>query len=735
MLKKQVYPVLGMSCTVCATSVESMLKTQDGVKSASVNYANGEAYIEFDDQLLQIGKIQETIKNIGYELIVVEEKPEEVLKEKEQAQFKTLRKKLILSTILSIPIFIASMFFMPLSSIEKWGLMILSIPVLFYSGYDFFANAIIQAKNRTTNMDTLVALGTGAAFIYSSVITIYPSYFIKMGLPTHVYFESATVIITFILLGKFLEERAKKRASSAIRKLMNLQPKLLRVLRNNIEINIPIKEVVVEDIVIIKPGEKIPVDGIVKDGQSYIDESMINGEPIAAFKEAGRKVYAGAINQKGSFTIIAKKIGKDTLLSQIIEMVKEAQRVKPPIQKLADKIASIFVPIVLGIALLTFGLWFFLGPDPSISYAFITTVAVLVIACPCALGLATPTALMVGIGKGAQYGILIKNAESLEMAYKANVLCIDKTGTLTEGKPKVSDQFWAKNDAEYKQILFSLENKSEHPLAGAILEHLDKERIQVLPIDDFQNYPGKGISGTFKQLKYFVGRIEFIEESGIKISEDNKKIIEHWQSEAKSLVIFSNEKEIIAIMAITDQIKTGMNSAIHNLEKMGIETIMLTGDNKSAAKAIAQKAGIQKYKACLLPQDKVMHIQNLQKKGKIVAMAGDGINDSAALAQADIGIAMASGSDIALESAGITLIKSDINHLIAAIKLSYQTVKTIRQNLFWAFFYNIIAIPIAAGILYPINEFLLNPMIAGAAMAMSSVTVVSNSLRLRKIRI
>ena len=732
MLKKQVYPVLGMSCAVCATSVESTLKTQNGVKSASVNYANGEVYVEFDDQLAPVKELQASIKKIGYELIVQEEKPEDVVKEKEQERFKILKRKFIFSAFLSIPVFIISMFFMPLSHLDKWGLMILSFPVLFYSGSDFFINALKQAKNRTTNMDTLVALGTGVAFLYSSIITLFPSYFIRLGLPTHVYFESATVIISFILLGKFLEERAKKRASSAIRKLMDLQPKKLNVIRNGKELNIAIEEVLIGDIVLIKPGEKIPVDGEVKSGNSFIDEGMINGEPIAVFKDTGQRVYAGSINQKGSLSIIAKKIGKDTLLSQIIEMVKEAQRVKPPIQKLADKIASIFVPIVLGIAVLTFGLWFFLGPDPSISYAFITTVAVLVIACPCALGLATPTALMVGIGKGAQNGILIKNAASLEMAYKVNVLCIDKTGTLTEGKPKVSDQYWLNDEVKYKHILSALEKKSEHPLAGAVVEYLKIKDDKNISIENFQNYPGRGISATVNKMQYFIGRPDFIAASGIKLSEAITRQIDRWQTEAKSLVLFSDTEKVIAILAITDQLKEGMHLSIQNLTKMSIETIMLTGDNKNAAKTIAEKAGIADFKASMLPLDKVNYIKELQRKGKTVAMAGDGINDSAALAQADIGIAMASGSDIALESAGITLIKSDINHLIAAIKLSFRTVKTIRQNLFWAFFYNIIAIPIAAGILYPFNEFLLNPMIAGAAMAMSSVTVVTNSLRLRK---
>ena len=732
---KQIYPVLGMSCASCASSVESMLNAQTGVLSASVNYANGEVYIEFDEKIAKLNEMQDAVKKIGYELIIQKEEPEKIVEEKEKERFINLRRKLILAIFLTLPVFVVSMFVMPLSQTDKWVLLALSFLVLFYSGSEFFVNAFNQARHRSTNMDTLVALGTGVAFTYSAVVTIFPDYFINHGLPTHVYFESATVIISFILFGRFLEERAKKRASSAIRKLMDLQPKKLTVIRNQQEIQISIKEVILGDIVLIKPGEKIPVDGMVESGESYIDESMINGEPMAVFKNTGTQVFAGTINQKGSLKIIAKKIGKETLLSQIIEMVKEAQRVKPPIQKLADKIAGIFVPIVLGIALLTFGLWYFLGPPPSVSYAFITTVAVLIIACPCALGLATPTALMVGIGKGAQNGILIKNAESLEMAYKANVLCIDKTGTLTEGKPKVSDQFWVHDNPYLKMVLIEIEKKSEHPLAAAIVADIKTSDNQEIIIEDFQNYPGKGVSAIIEGSKYYVGRPDLITEKGIKIDINIKVKIDRWQEEAKSLVLFSDEQNVIAVLAITDQLKEGTHDAIRKLKLMGIEPIMLTGDNINTASSIAAQSGIEQFKAGLLPQDKVNFIKALQAEGKIVAMAGDGINDSAALAQADIGIAMASGSDIALESAGITLMKSDLNHLIGAIRLSFATVKTIKQNLFWAFFYNVIAIPIAAGILYPFSGFLLNPMIAGAAMAMSSVTVVANSLRLRKVKI
>lgn len=735
MSEKKTYPVLGMSCAVCASSVESMLKSQAGIKSVVVNFTNNEAIIEFDSNNQKIDEWQEAIKKIGYELLVVEENQEEVVEKIEQARFISLRKKLIISALLTIPIFVISMFSMELSQTMKFILLSLSIPVLFYSGSEFFVNAYNQTIHRSANMDTLVALGTGAAFLFSSFVTLIPNYFLSHGLPVHVYFESATVIISFILLGRFLEERSKKRASSAIRKLIGLQPKELIVIRDGKEVKIPITEVFMNDVVLIKPGEKIPVDGKVESGDSFIDESMINGEPIAVHKSTGSIVFSGTINQKGSLRIIAKKVGKDTLLAQIIQLVKNAQNDKPPVQKLADKIAGIFVPIVLGIAFITFGTWYFWGPPPSISYAFITTVTVLIIACPCALGLATPTALMVGIGKGAQHGILIKNAESLEILHKADIICFDKTGTLTEGKPMVVEQLWERQDSGLKEILHQIEKKSEHPLAKAILDLYAGSFESNAAVSNFKNYPGKGVSANVNNVTYFVGSPSFLKEHDLQFSDLFKASTDQWNGEAKTVIAFGNDKKVLAIFSISDKLRTDSAESIQKLLKLDIKPIMLTGDNEGTAAHISRLAGIEHYKSGLLPSQKVDFIKSLQSEGKIVAMAGDGINDSAALAQANIGIAMASGSDIALESAGITLMKSNLKHLISAIKLSTATVKTIWQNLFWAFFYNIIAIPIAAGILYPFFDFLLNPMIAGAAMAMSSVTVVANSLRLRKVKI
>lgn len=724
-------PVIGMTCANCATKVEKFMNQQEGINEARVNFASKEVFVDYDDSKTDLDKLFSAVKDFGYELVLPENIEE--LEFKERIQYYRLKKRLWISAILTLPVFIISMFIPNIGNFEHWILLFLSIPVLFWCGIDFYKNAWNQAKHRSANMDTLVAMGTGAAFLFSFVNTVYPKLIINSGLNVQVYYESATVIITFILFGRFLEEKAKNKAATAIKKLMGLQPKKLNVLRNEKEIEIPIHEVLKQDIVLIRPGEKIPVDGIVIKGQSYIDESMINGEPIPILKEKDAPVYAGTINQEGSLQILAQKIGSETLLHQIIKMVKEAQSTKPPIQKLADKVASIFVPIVISIAILTFGIWYIFGPYPSLSYAFITFIAVLIIACPCALGLATPTALMVGIGKGAQHGIIIKDSSSLEIAHQLDVLVFDKTGTITEGKPKLLNQYWEHEDEVNKQLLFSLEHHSQHPLAKAILESFNA--VELLELEEFQNIPGQGIKASFQETTYFAGSESLIQTNNIDQSETIIQKTKEWAKQGQTLVFFADSKRIIAVFGIADQIKEDAHSIIQKLKKLNIESVMLTGDHNLSAQIIAKQAGISKFEANQLPQDKVAFIKNLQKQGKKVAMAGDGVNDSAALAQADLGIAMASGSDIAMESAGITLMQSDLNHILSAIKLSKATVKTIRQNLFWAFFYNVIALPVAAGILFPLNGFLLNPMIAGAAMAMSSVSVVSNSLRLKRSKI
>ncbi|HRC92429.1 MAG TPA: copper-translocating P-type ATPase, partial [Bacteroidia bacterium] len=605
-----------------------------------------------------------------------------------------------------------------------------STPVVLWFGKDFFINAWKQAKHRSANMDTLVALSTGIAYLFSVFNMLFPQFWHQRGLHAHVYFEAAAVIVAFILLGKMLEEKAKGKTSSAIKKLMGLQPKTVIVIQSDgTEKQTFVEDVTVDDIILVKPGEKIAVDGTLIKGSSYVDESMLTGEPVPVLKNINDKVYAGTINQKGSFQFKALKIGKETMLAHIIKTVQDAQGSKAPVQKLVDKIAGIFVPIVIGIAILTFVLWQIFGVDNGMVQGLLAAITVLVIACPCALGLATPTAIMVGVGKAAENGILIKDAESLELAKKVTAVVLDKTGTITEGKAVVTDVYWHNDNSGTASILYSIEKKSEHPLADAVVKNFSK--TEVVELSSFESVTGKGVRATYLGENYFVGNMTFIKEQNISIDDMLLEKATAWTKEAKTVIWFTDSEQVLSIIAISDTIKTTSLSAIQQLHQMGIEVYMLTGDNESTAKAIAEKTGIDKFQANMLPQDKAAFIKELQQQGKIVAMAGDGINDSTALATADVSIAMGKGSDIAMDVAKMTIVSSDLNKIPMAIRMSKQTVATIKQNLFWAFIYNVIGIPIAAGILYPVNGFLLNPMIAGAAMAMSSVSVVSNSLRLK----
>ena len=719
---KSVYAVTGMMCAVCAGSVESMLSSIPGVISASVNYAGANVFVSYNPAIANPADFVKAVESIGYGLIIEEEDLNEKLADIEQKHFKELKNKLLVAVIFSVPVFILSMFHLFHFDYTNWLLLALSLPVIIFPGSEFYLNAWKQAKHRMVNMDTLVALSTGFAFIFSTVNTIFPQIFLRSGLQPHVYFESATVIITFILAGKFLEERSKSKASSVIRNLMNLQPKTLTVQRDGKEMELPLSMVLPGDQVMVRPGDRIPVDGIVESGDSYIDESMISGEPLPVFKNNRENVFAGTLNSSGNLVIIASKTGKNTLLAGIIAMVQEAQSGKPPIQKLADKIASVFVPVVLAISTITFVAWLVFGPEPSISFAFLTTISVLIIACPCALGLATPTALMAGIGRGAELGILIRNPESLEIACKINAVIFDKTGTLTTGRPEVTRNTWFKKDDISEQLLYSLEKRSAHPLAYAIASLF--ENTKMLAVDNFEDFPGKGISAKYKNYSCLVGNRSFLEENDISIP---------LEADAGSSVFFAVNNETLAAFSVEDTMRHTAAEAVNALRKEGIEVFMLTGDKESAAAEMAAKAGIKNYFAGVLPADKNRFVSDLRNKGFKVAMVGDGINDSAALAEADLGIAMATGSDIALGSAGIILMHGDLRAVAQSIRLSKDTVKIIRQNFFWAFFYNIIAIPVAAGLLYPFTGFLLNPMIAGAAMAMSSVTVVLNSLRLKRI--
>lgn len=727
---KKSFPVLGMTCASCAGSAESIVKYQEGVVYASVNFATGNLTVEYLPNMTDAIKLQKAVQSIGYDLLVEDEtKQQETLEVIHAQKFRKLKTKTIWATILSLPVVVIGMFFMdmPYANQIMWAF---STPVVLWLGKDFFINAWKQAKHRSANMDTLVALSTGIAYIFSVFNMLFPEFWHNKGLHAHVYFEAAAVIIAFILLGKLLEEKAKGNTSSAIKKLMGLQPKTVIVIQaDGTEKQTAIEDVNAGDVILVKPGEKIAVDGMVTSGNSYVDESMLSGEPVPVLKKENEKVFAGTINQKGSFQFKAVKVGKETMLAHIIKMVQDAQGSKAPVQKLVDKIAGIFVPVVIGIAILTFILWFILGGNNGIVQGLLASVTVLVIACPCALGLATPTAIMVGVGKGAENGILIKDAESLELAKKVDAIILDKTGTITEGRPEVTGIEWLNNDDTTKDILLSIEKQSEHPLAEAVVKYLDG--ITATNLSNFDSITGKGAKANHNNKTYFVGNKKLLAENNIIIADELLKQSDEWGKQSKTVIWFADSQQALSVIAISDKIKETSVEAIKEMQEMGIDLYMLTGDNEATAKSIAKQTGIKHYKAEVLPQHKADFVKELQSKGKVVAMVGDGINDSTALATADVSIAMGKGSDIAMDVAKMTIISSDLTKIPQAIGLSKQTVATIKQNLFWAFIYNLIGIPVAAGILYPINGFLLNPMIAGAAMALSSVSVVSNSLRLK----
>jgi len=731
--KKETYPVEGMSCAVCAQSVESVLSSLEGVKTAHVNFASSSVLVDFDENIVTTQDFEKSVEKIGYHLIT--ESSEDNLQNIEEKEIKLLKRakqKAFLSLVFAFPVFIIAMFF-PNIPYANWIMLVLALPVLVWFGRDFFVIAYKQAKNKSTNMDTLVALSTGTAFLFSAFNTIFPEYLLSQGITPHVYFEAAVIIIALILLGRYLEEKAKSRTSDSIKKLMGLKVKTARVVRNKQEQEISIEDVVIGDVLVIRPGERIPVDGKVIEGSSFVDESMITGEPIPAEKKENDTVIGATINSTGSFKMIAEKVGKQTMLSQIIEMVKNAQGSKAPVQKLADKIASVFVPVVIILAVVSASVWYFIGPEPQVTYAFVILVTVLIIACPCALGLATPTALMVGIGKGAENGILIKNAETLETAKQIDVVVVDKTGTVTKGQPEVNEIVWLKSDVKRDQILedvLAIERKSEHPLAQSIVEYLNHLSNSSLNVVDFKSQTGLGVSAKIYDNNYLIGNYQLMKENAIDINEE-QQYFDQFGEGSQSQVFVAKNKTLIALITISDQIKESSVRAIKKLHEMNLAVHMLTGDNRRTAKEIALKAGIDNYRAEVLPKDKLDYVKELQNKGYKVAMVGDGINDSPALSQADIGIAMGQGTDIAIESADITLVKGDLEKITSSLKLSNATVRTIKQNLFWAFIYNVIAIPVAAGVLYPVNGFMLSPMIAGGAMAFSSVSVVLNSLRLK----
>ncbi|MBD3630704.1 heavy metal translocating P-type ATPase [Cyclobacterium sp.] len=723
-------PVSGMSCAACALSIESTLKQSPGIKSATVNYATQAATLVLDEDSADLSQARKNVQDIGYELLIALQEKEHA-EELQKLAHKQLRKNTIAAGILAFPVFIIGMFWMSLPY-GNWIMWALTTPVLFVFGKSFFINAYKQSKAKKANMDTLVALSTGIAYIYSTFNTFFPQWLENRGLEPHVYFETAAVIVFFILLGRLLESGAKAGTSEALKKLIGLQPKELILIKDGKEILSPVSDAGMGEIVLVKPGQKIPLDGLVTGGESFVDESMLTGEPIPVAKHDGETVFAGTINQKGSLQFKITKTAADTLLASIISRVKQAQGSKAPIQKMVDKVTAVFVPSVLIVALITFLVWTFSGIDDAALRGMLSAITVLVIACPCALGLATPTAIMVGIGKAASMGILIKDAESLETGKKTDVLILDKTGTITRGTPKVKEVIWGNGGEENRhQLIFqALESKSEHPLAAAIAQHFQSPKTQ-LPLTNFQSATGKGVQAVHEGKIYRIGTLKWLTSEGIANDKPLIQAGEQMLEMGDIVVYMAVDNNLVGIVAIADQIKEESKKAIAAIQKMGITVHMLTGDQEKTAAAVASAVGIKKFKSGMLPEDKGKYIQELKSQGHVVAMAGDGINDSEALVLADLGIAMGTGTDIAMETAKATLMHSSLMDIPKLLHLSKDTVNTIRQNLFWAFVYNIIGIPLAAGLLYPFSGFLLNPMIAGAAMALSSVSVVSNSLRLK----
>ena len=735
----------GMSCASCASTVEKVIQAVPGVIECHVNFGVEQATVDYDPQQTGLETIQSAVAKAGYQASALQEVGEEdEEKSFRQAELRDLKRKIWVGGIISILLMlgmIPEIFGLdwPLISVglgNPWVQLILTTPVMFWCGRSFFIGGWKAFKRHTATMDTLIALGTGVAYLYSLFVTLFPVFFTTEGLMPHVYFEIAATVTTLILLGRLFENIAKGETSEAIRKLIGLGAKTARVIRNNQEIDIAIAEVILRDIVLVRPGEKIPVDGEIVEGSSTIDEAMVTGESVAVKKQPGDEVIGATINQTGSFKFRATRVGKDTVLAQIVRMVQQAQGSKAPIQKLADQVTAWFVPGVIAIAILTFIIWF--NVMGNITLAMITTVGVLIIACPCALGLATPTSIMVGTGKGAENGILIKGADSLELAHQIKTIVLDKTGTLTQGKPTVTDFVTVNGVADNNELHLlglaaSLEKNSEHPLAEAVVRYAQSQQVNFADVQEFKAIAGSGVEGIVAGKRVQIGTRRWLEELGIS-TQKLQDYQQSWENTKKTVVWIAIDGQIQAIMGIADALKPTSVATINALKKMGLEVVMLTGDNQATADAIALEVGINRVLAQVRPEQKAAKIQALQAEGKIVAMVGDGINDAPALAQADVGIAIGTGTDVAIAASDITLISGDLQGIVTAIQLSHATMQNIRQNLFFAYIYNVAGIPIAAGVLFPFFGWLLSPIIAGGAMACSSISVVTNALRLRKFQ-
>jgi Cu+-exporting ATPase len=757
-------PIGGISCASCVATIEGALRMTPGVVSATVNFATNAATVEFAPASATMADLRRAVREAGYEPLEVADGASSADHEKvaREREIRVLKRKLVTGVVLAAPVVLGSMHhwfpWAPSALRNFWVQLVLTTPVQFWVGAQFYRGAWAALKHKTSDMNTLIAVGTSAAYFYSLAMTITPDFFRARGITPAAHYETAAVIITLVLLGRFLEAIAKGRTSEAMKRLMGLQAKTARVVRDGEETDVPVDDVRIGDLVIVRPGEKVPVDGILREGASAVDESMLTGESIPAEKGPGDPVIGATLNKTGTFRFEATKVGKDTVLSQIVRLVEEAQGSKAPIQRLADYVASIFVPTVMGIAALTFLAWWIFGPKPALLFAMLNFVAVLIIACPCALGLATPTAIMVGAGKGAELGILIRSGESLETAHKVRTVVLDKTGTLTKGEPEVTDVVsyeprlargceragaWRSQGGEGRsldagqkaalRLAASLERGSEHPLGEAIIRRAKDEALVLSDVQAFEAVSGRGVRGRVDGQAVLLGNARFLAESGIEAGE-LVAAAEEMAAQGKTPMFVVVDSRAVGMIAVADTLKESSARAVQALHQLGIAVVMITGDNRRTAAAIAKQTGIDAVLAEVLPDQKATEIRKLQAAGKIVAMVGDGINDAPALAQADVGIAIGTGTDVAMEASDITLIRGDLTGVVAAIELSKRTMQTIKQNLFWAFVYNVLGIPIAAGLLYPVFGILLDPMLASAAMALSSVSVVSNSLRLRRFR-